>query len=558
MVAEVRESLILEGMELIEYYRQNPVIAAYDLLRIKLAPVQRIVLRDLWFKNFSIFVAGRGCGKTFLLAVVAVLSCMLYPSYRVGLIGPVFRQAKNIFGEVERLYQRSSIFRDCTEKKPTRGSDTCYVRFKGTEAPGSHIEALPLGTDGSKIRGSRFFTICADEFAQIPESIFNTVIKPMAATTRDPMENVEKIQRQEELIRRGVLTADDIDDSSVNKIIMASSGFYKFNHMWTRMKAYWKMMEAGDEKYCVHQVPYWDMPKGFLDMDNIEEAKASMSIAEFQTEYEAKMVSDSDGLFKASLLEACSRSGHTITITGEPGKQYILGVDTAKKQDCFAVVVVEFGSPNRIVHVVEKEKMPFPEQAIFIHKLCNKFNVVRIFMDRFGGGESLKDILALGLEGHEPILDLNDKEHLPKQGNRILELCSPSTTWIQEANFGTKALLERKNYLFPEVPLTTISDQVAISYENVRKMKSQILNIVMTQNPSGTSLHFDTPTKGGRKDLYSAFILAGWGINKITAENEEEQKPILYQGGVITPRNTANMPVELVSPHTGRPFILPR
>jgi len=555
LAVEIRESLILEGMDLVEYYRSDPITAAYDLLGIKLAPVQRIVLRDLWFKNFSIFVAGRGCGKTFLLAVIAVLSCMLYPSYRVGLIGPVFRQAKNIFGEVERLYQRSSIFRDCTEKKPTRGSDTCYVRFKGTEAPGSHIEALPLGTDGSKIRGSRFFTICADEFAQIPDTIFNTVIKPMAATTRDPMENVEKIRRQEELVRKGILTAEDvIDDSSVNKILMASSGYYKFNHMWTRMKAYWKKMDEGDEKYCVHQIPYWDMPKGFLDMDNIEEAKASMSIAEFQTEYEAKMVSDSDGLFKASLLEACSRSGHTIQLKGEPGRQYILGVDTAKKQDCFAVVVVEFGSPNRIVHVVEKEKMPFPEQALFIHKLCDKFNVVRIFMDRFGGGEPLKDILALGLENNEPILDLNDKEHDPKAGRRILELCTPAPTWIQEANFGTKALLERKNYLFPEVPLSAISDQFAISYENVRKLKSQTLSIVMTQNPGGTTLHFDTPTKGGRKDLYSAFILAGWGINKVVAENEEEDKPILFHGGVVTPRNMVH---EIVSPTTGRPFLLP-
>lgn len=556
-MALVRESLVLEGMDLIECYRHDPVLAAYDLLRIELAPIQRIVLRDLWSRNFSIFVAGRGCGKTFLLAVVAILSCMLYPSYRVGLIGPVFRQAKNIFGEVERLYQKSSIFRDCTEKKPTRGSDTCYVRFKGINAPGSYIEALPLGTDGSKIRGSRFFTICADEFAQIPESIFNTVIKPMAATTRDPMENVKKVQRQDDLIRRGILTAEDlVDDSSVNKILMASSGFYKFNHMWTRMKAYWKKMEEGDDKYCVHQVPYWDMPKGFLDMDNIEEAKASLSIAEFQTEYEAKMVSDSDGLFKASLLESCSRSGHTIELKGELGRQYILGVDTAKKQDCFAVCIVELGNPNRIVYAVEREKMPFPDQALFIYKLCDDFNVVRIFMDRFGGGESLKDILALGLEGNVPILDLNDKEHLPKHGRRILELCTPSPAWIQEANFGTKALLERKNYLFPEVPLATTSDKVAIAYEKIKKMKSQILSIVMTQNPSGTSLHFDTPTKDGKKDLYSAFILAGWGINKMVAENEEEQKPILYHGGVVEPRNVKHY--EIVSPITGRPFIMPR
>ena len=66
MAIEIRESLILEGMELIEYYRHDPVVAAYDLLRIKLAPVQRVVLRDLWFKNFSIFTRIFTLGHRFL------------------------------------------------------------------------------------------------------------------------------------------------------------------------------------------------------------------------------------------------------------------------------------------------------------------------------------------------------------------------------------------------------------------------------------------------------------------------------------------------------------
>jgi hypothetical protein len=92
------------GIELVKFYRENPCIAVYELLGVDLAPIQRLVFEDMWFKNYVITVASRGFGKTYLLAVLATLSCMLYPGYRVGLIAPVFRQSKMIFGEIEKLY----------------------------------------------------------------------------------------------------------------------------------------------------------------------------------------------------------------------------------------------------------------------------------------------------------------------------------------------------------------------------------------------------------------------------------------------------------------------
>jgi len=58
------ELLLDRGAELIQFYRHDPVMAALDLLKVDLAPVQRIILRDMWFKNFVITVAGRGLGKS--------------------------------------------------------------------------------------------------------------------------------------------------------------------------------------------------------------------------------------------------------------------------------------------------------------------------------------------------------------------------------------------------------------------------------------------------------------------------------------------------------------
>ena len=96
--------LMDQGTQLLQFYRENPCIAAFELLGVDLADIQRVVFEDMWFGNYTITVASRGFGKSFILGLLAALSCLLYPGYRVGLVAPSFRQAKMIFAEVEKLY----------------------------------------------------------------------------------------------------------------------------------------------------------------------------------------------------------------------------------------------------------------------------------------------------------------------------------------------------------------------------------------------------------------------------------------------------------------------
>lgn len=58
------DDIMEQGMDLVQFYRENPCIAAYDLLRVDLAGIQRVVFEDMWFKNYVITVAGRGFGKS--------------------------------------------------------------------------------------------------------------------------------------------------------------------------------------------------------------------------------------------------------------------------------------------------------------------------------------------------------------------------------------------------------------------------------------------------------------------------------------------------------------
>jgi len=102
---DVNSTVLMEqGLELIGFYRNNPSIAAKDLLGVDFAPIQRVVFNDMWFKNYNIAVCGRGGGKTFMLGTLATLSCMLYPGYRVGLIGPV-----NLMPFVAAMLRRNSF-----------------------------------------------------------------------------------------------------------------------------------------------------------------------------------------------------------------------------------------------------------------------------------------------------------------------------------------------------------------------------------------------------------------------------------------------------------------
>jgi len=508
-------------------------MAAYDLLGVDLAPVQRIILRDMWFKNFVITVAGRGAGKTFLLGLNAVLHALLYPGYRVGLIGPSFRQSKMIFLEVERLYQKSPILREACEKRPVRGSDTCYLRFRGTDqSNGSFIEALPIGVDGAKIRGSRFYLIEVDELAQVPPQIVDMVLRPMGSVSLEPMQKVRERERQEHLILQGLATKEDFIGDSANKMVMTSSGYFKFNHMWHRMKSYWHAMkeEGENTKYAVHQIPYQLLPESFLDEENIKEARRTMSRIEFTMEYEATMVSDSDGFFKASMLEACTTgSTFSVRLSGESGKEYVLGVDPNQggTASC-GVLIIEVGSPHKIVYVKELKKKTTQEMTIELQHLTDIFNIVRIFMDSQGGGKPLRDLMQEGYNSHIPILDMDDDNTKGKNGKRILQLINPTTAWISDANFDTLSLVDNKEIRFPAPPMTAspIAEKL---YESIRILKSQMLNIIVTQTPRGVR-HFDTPKKGQKKDLYSALILAAWGVREMFREVQEEEKILHAQG----------------------------
>jgi len=525
---------------LIDFYRNHPVIAAYDLLGVELSEIQRIIFRGMWFKEYAIVVACRGLGKSFLQALLATLKALLYPGHRVGLIGSSFRQAKVVFREVEDLYNKSDIFREATSRPAIKSTDMHEMKFKPAgRYSASSIVAIPLGADGSKIRGQRFFTICADEFVQIPEQIFNLVIRPMAVTQHDPMANVKRIERNKRLKSMGI---EVDDDSSVNKIVMTSSGFFKVNHMWQRMKHYWKKIDEGNKSYGVFQASYTDLPEGFLNQSNIEEARETMPKSLFEMEYCGLMISDSEGFFKASIIEFCVANKldnyFTVETIGRKDSKYIMAIDPARTGDSFAILIFKLsGFSLKLVYAVTYNNISSIDTVNEIFKLRDRFNLIRIVMDSQGGGLNIKDLLQGGIDNNRPILDILDKNNYGKDGDLILHLYNPSPSTNTDANFTALSMLEKKSLLFPGPPPSG-SDEEDHLYEYIELLKRQILSITVTQNPNG-SLNFNTQSSRAKKDLYSCFIMGCWVAKQLIKEENmtKEQEVMLSYAGVIKTRS---------------------
>jgi hypothetical protein len=531
---------------LIHFYRKYPVIAANHLLMrdgrpVHLLPFQAQILMDWWHCKFNQLTASRGAGKSFLCAVYLALKVLLYPNTRIGIFGPSYRQSKLIFKEFIKFYEDSPLLQECVDGKgPSEGNEACVCRFK-KPAPGhqsSYINALPVGTDGAKIRGLRFSEVLIDECVQMPEMILDSVIIPMLATSVDPVGRVIKLEQlKKEAEEKGLDNSKLVSSlmSSDNGYIAITSGYYQFNYWWETIKNFWQEMQDGSQKHSLRFVPWTDVPEGFLEQDLIDNAMKNNPSHMFLTEWCAEWIADSQGAFPMSLLTNCRELDLVPYTARDPnkhkGKQYVFGIDVARDRDSTAIVVIELGHVSKVVHIVEIPggTASFQTQAKEILDLIFKFNPEKIYMDAGGGGRTLQDLLAdpkdLDIPDHLKIKIITEEDTIYRSGRRILQMCNFNNEFVADANNNTKTLLEQGLLKLPHAnnPIDALGPPDLKGRRNtvdlVQKMIDQTASIVITRTGVKELPRYDLPKDSSSskkvtleqntKDLYTAFILAG-------------------------------------------------
>jgi hypothetical protein len=473
------------------------------LMDIELHPIQIAIIQEFWDRPFPMFIASRGFGKSFLLALYCTLKCIFVPGTKIVVVGAAFRQSKVVFEYMENIWRKSSIMRTIfngNDDGPRRDVDRCTMRYGD-----SWTIAIPLG-DGSKIRGLRAHIIIADEFASISPEVYETVVSGFAAVSADPIGNV-KAEAKKDLMKELGIWSEELEDLQYrrsNQAIVAGTADYSFKHFasyWERYKAI--IHSRGDDRvladlfkgevplnfnwkdYSIVRMPYELIPKGFMDDRQVARARATIHSGIYNMEYAACFTKDSSGFFRRSLIESCvSDVKNPIIINnqpiifdakvvGDPNRKYIYGIDPASEQDNFSIIILEI-HPNhtRIVYCWTTNRANFKQRqqtglvnendfygfcARKIRNLMKVFPCERIGLDAQGGGVAIEEALhdTTKINADEipiwPIInDAKDKDTDSKPGLHILELVQfARAEWTSHANHGLRKDFEDKALLFP-------------------------------------------------------------------------------------------------------------
>ena len=461
------------------------------------------MLREMWQRRFPMLIASRGFGKSFMLAVYALLRILLLPRRRVVICGAAFRQSKVIFDYMDAIWKNAPLLRDMVgsaNNGPKRDVDMCRFHIGDSVAL-----ALPIG-DGQKIRGQRANDIISDEFAATSRDVFENVIAGFGVVRSSPIEAVKERASRDLAKKLGIAIPYASSGRQDNQIILSGTAYYDFNHFgeyWKRWRGIIRSKgdpdklreQFGDEDvpdtfnwkdYSIIRLPFALIPKGFMDEAMVARSKATIHSGIYLMEFGACFSNDSNGFFKRSLIESCVLSNdNEITLPsgpvhfnamlrGRPDREYVISIDPASEVDNCAITILEHHQDHRrIVYVWTITRKEHKERIrlglctetdfyAFIarrtRELMALFPCKALAIDTQGGGialmESLqdKDKIKEGELPIWPIID-PDKPNPDTDGEPGLHIIYPinfsSADWTSEANHGLRKDFEDKVCIFP-------------------------------------------------------------------------------------------------------------
>jgi hypothetical protein len=501
---------------LILFYRENPVIAAQEIFGIELTWFQRIAINKFFNSKFVMYLMSRGLSKSWTTALVLSLYAILYPKTKIGIVAPSYRQTWYVLDYIDEFLQNSVFFRNCAVTKTVaRGNMRSIIRFKN----GSYIEALPVGT-GEKIRGRRYHVVVIDEAGYMDDDIIRNVIMPMM--------NIKKKGHE-------------------NKLLWASTATYAFQSFYGTYVMY-KYKEMEDPNYAVCEFNIDDMlaipdPPFSLDLELINSLKNDPGTTEeqFNMEYYCKFPVEMQNFISAALIGKCTPSaydeqhilridgeqrlfeGSPIEIVGSSDGFYVAGVDVARSANgdnfCIAILKIdegtktELGGENvfRFVNCFADNGLTFQEMIEIIRIYYADFRLLRIYMDKSGGGSALEDFLLqpwqdprTGIE-YPRLYDPNNKELKVITGVPILSMQIFSQQFVSLMYHSLKASMQNRRFLFPIDRRKDPNKNLEKISHNIIQTKQELVQL--RAEPKGPYVHFPVGSKQ-KKDRATAVALA--------------------------------------------------
>ncbi|MFW6377197.1 MAG: terminase large subunit domain-containing protein [bacterium] len=513
----MRENKLKRIYEILELSKRYPVIGVENIMNVELPDYQQDILERIWTHKRAILLCSRRTGKTFTSAVAIAMKAMLYPYLRIGIVGPVFRQAQTVFQEIESLYKRSNFFASMCEHEPKHGNAEWYLTLKN----GSYISCLPFSDN---IRSKGFNIVFIDEYAYVDDvdEKVSRIITPMLFTKRSA--------------KSGYTDPTDIG----NQLIIASTANFKWNPYYKKVKEFEREIKKGNDTHDIISYDYRDgLRSGLFEEDMVLGEFEKADPLTRQMEYLNIFPDETNGFITYQLLhnkaidkeEVVVGSGDDATYSepktkiefeqeyddnGYPTDKYIVAFDDADQgEDNFALAVIKIdGQVKRLVRIIALNNAPVQEKIRLIRDILDKFNVILIVADQ--RHKNIKDNLAEPYEYPNGkigkiVVDKDDKEQLKYVFNRfgtdanyrdILKIhnFSGNTNEIRAKHFLSE--IEKGRFKIPADPRGGYSSKKEEdAYNEIKKTIHEITSIVPKM--SGKYVKFEPEIVTQPKDRWT-------------------------------------------------------
>lgn len=381
---------------LAQFLYRNLGITTELLTGVSLYPDQIIMIKGMLKHNYTLHIWSRGFGKSYIAAIYSILQCIFSPGTTILIAGPTFRTARFIFNNIEKICDSSEaiLLAQAMGAKIRRNDEFRW------SVNGGEIIAIPL--NGEKIRGFRANVLIIDEFLLMSEDLVEKVLIPYLVVPKDVKRRKQIREKEDDLIKRGIITEDD-RTKFVNeaKLIALSSASYTCEYLYRKYDEYIKMIYSPDltkhdATYFVSQMSWDSAPVDRMDKSVIELAQSNESnMSTFKREYCAQFIDGSDSYFSMEKMIKCTipdGEEPTLKVMGDKDKKYLLTIDpnfsNSPTADDFAMCVIELDNEKSmrgtVVHSYAESGRDLKDHIRYFHYLWKNFNIVMICIDYAG------------------------------------------------------------------------------------------------------------------------------------------------------------------------------
>ncbi len=314
-----------------------------------LLPYQKEIYEGIEKHKYSVILAARQTGKSFIVSLWAFFRALELPNHTILVISPSERQSKNLIDKVKMHIQavRNIKYEILDDTK----LNSLEIRFPNN----SKIVALP-----SKPETVRGFSgdVIMDEAAFFEQGM--EVYKAVFPT----------ITRKEHYKLIAISTPKGKTDL--------------FYYLWT-------IAEENNDLWFKYKLNIYDAVKKGLDVD-IEKLRQGIKDEDaWKSEYLCEFIDELGSILPYELIQSCEEENILVNDLRKLDNIYV-GVDIGRKKDLTVITAVEkVGSVLFVRKIEELKNMPYHKQLDIISHFCQMARKVAI--DETGLGNMLAEEL---------------------------------------------------------------------------------------------------------------------------------------------------------------------